>query len=325
MVRPTPPKFWGQTGHPAGRLLSPFGDAYGWIVQQRLRTAKRALAGVPVICTGNVTLGGVGKTPWTMMLADTLTEGGASPHILTRGYGGSARGPLRVGGQAASEVGDEALLLARHAPVWVGADRAKSAEAARSAGADVLLMDDGYQSPGLGKDHSFLLIDATSVFGNGRVFPAGPLRERPVAAARRADTIVSVGTEGHEPPATVVALAQEKPVLTAWMALDTTDLPRDRPLHAVAGIGRPERFFDALTGAGFEVSARAAFADHHPFTAAETEALVRQAEAVGARLVTTQKDHVRLAPAFRSQFLAVPANMRTDAAELGAILAKVQA
>ena len=312
-----PPRFWSAPDHPAGALLSPLGAAYGVVVRRRLARAAPWRAPVPVICAGNVTMGGVGKTPWTILLARMLTERGRVPHVLTRGYGGTARGPLRVAGQPASEVGDEALLLARAAPAWVGADRAASAAAACEAGADTLLMDDGFQNPSLAKNLSFLLLAADAPLGNGRVFPAGPLRERPGDAARRADVIVSVGTEGAPVPDEAQRLADGKPVLRAWLTLDTSHLG-PRPVHAVAGIGRPKRFFDALAAAGHRPARTQAYPDHHPFTEAEIERVL--AAAGGAQVVTTEKDHVRLPPRLASRVVAVPAVMRTDEAALDAIL-----
>ena len=313
-----PPRFWSAPDHPAGALLSPLGAAYGVVVRRRLARAAPWRAPVPVICAGNVTMGGVGKTPWTMMLARRLTARGRAPHVLTRGYGGTARGPLRVDGQAASEVGDEALLLARAAPTWVGADRAASAEAAVAAGADVLLMDDGFQNPGLAKDVSFLLLSAGG-WGNGRVFPAGPLRERPGDAVRRAHAVVCVGAQDQAVPDAIRRLTNGLPLLRAWLDLDASALTDDAPVHALAGIARPERFFDALTRAGHPPARTHAFPDHHAFTDAELDVVL--AEAGGAQLVTTEKDHVRLPPAYRDRITALPAMMRTDEAALDAVLA----
>lgn len=318
-MRLAPPAFWDAPGHPAGALLAPLGAVYASVAARRMRRAEPRRVGVPVVCTGNVTMGGVGKTPWTLLLTEHLAAMGRTPHVLTRGYGGAAKGCVRVADQAASVVGDEARMMAAAVPVWVGADRARTAAAARAAGADVLLMDDGFQNPGLAKDWSFLLLSAELPFGNGRVFPAGPLRERPGAAAARADAVVVVG-EGD--PSAAVALADGKPVLRARLELDASALSPGEPVHAVAGIGRPERFFAALEAAGHRV-VRHAFPDHHPFTDAELRRVTDAAD--GTRVVTTAKDHARLPEGFADCILPLPARMRTDEGTLDAMLCRVVA
>lgn len=322
-MRAQPPAFWQDPDSALGHVLSPLGRMYGGVVARRLRGARALTLPVPVVCTGNVTMGGVGKTPWTMMLAERLRARGLVPHVLIRGYGGTARGPLSAAGQSASAIGDEAVLHAERGPTWVGADRTETGRAAHRAGATALLMDDGFQNPGLAKDLSFLLVDAEAPFGNGHVFPAGPCRERPVAAAARADALVSIGARGHAPPPTVMALAGGKPVLTGWMTLDTDGLPTDKPLYAIAGIGRPARFFGALRASGFDVRQSRAFPDHHQFTAPQLGLLIEEADAAGAHLVTTRKDHVRLPPDYKERFIAVPAHMTTDDEPLDALLSRV--
>lgn len=314
----SPPGFWSRPGHPAGAALAPLGAAYGAVVRGRMDRAAPWNASVPVLCAGNVTMGGVGKTPWTIMLARRLAARGRAPHVLTRGYGGTASGPLRVDGHDASEVGDEALLLARAAPTWVGTDRAASARAAVAAGADTLLMDDGFQNPGLAKDLSFLLIDAEAGFGNGRVFPAGPLRERPADAVRRARAVVSVGAKDHVVPDALRQLAGDLPILRTWLDLDTNALT-GTSVHALAGIGRPERFFEALARAGHPPAAAHAYPDHHTFTDAELDAVLARAH--GAQVVTTEKDHVRLPVSYKRRITPLPARMHTDEAALDALLA----
>lgn len=305
----SPPGFWSDergADHPAARLLAPLSALYGWAAARRMARAAPYAPGVPVICVGNATMGGVGKTPFALMLLDRLAARGHAPHALTRGYGGTARGPHRVApGDSAARVGDEALLLADAAPVWVGADRVASARAAATAGADALVMDDGFQNPGLAKTLSFLLIDAETAFGNGRVFPAGPLRERPEAAAARADAIVSVG---GPPSEAIRALAGGKPLLRAELILDRAAVPTG-PLHAFAGIGRPERFFGSLARAGGAVASARAFPDHHPYTEGDIAPLIEAARTEDATLVTTSKDLVRVPPALRSSVVAVPARM----------------
>ena len=189
-----PPGFWGRDGV-LPRLLSPLAAVTAAVTAWRVaRPGWRAP--VPVICCGNVTVGGAGKTTVALDLGARLAARGRAVHFLLRGYGGSVRGPHRVAaGDTAARVGDEALLLAEVAPTWIGADRAASARAAVAAGAQVLVMDDGLQNPGLHKDLSLLVVDGASGFGNGRVLPAGPLREPVAAGAARCQAAVLIGPD----------------------------------------------------------------------------------------------------------------------------------
>lgn len=284
---PRAPAFWARDGGLA-RLLSPLEPL------TRALTARRVARGgwraeVPVICCGNVTVGGAGKTTLALDLAARLTAMGVAVHVLLRGYGGAAKGVRRVGpGDDAALVGDEALLLAQVAPTWTGADRAASARAAIAAGARVLLMDDGLQNPTLEKDLSLLVIDGAVGFGNGRLLPAGPLREPVAAAAARSEAAVLIGADATG------ALARLPPGLAVWRA----ELVQDASIAALAGqrvlafagIGRPGKFFEPLAAAGAVVVERVAFPDHHPYSVAEQRALLEKAEALDAVPVTTPKD-----------------------------------
>jgi tetraacyldisaccharide 4'-kinase len=300
-----PPAFWRYGG---GRLL----PALLWPASQLVTaaTARRvARAGwhapVPVICCGNAGVGGAGKTTLALDLAQRLCAMGRQPHVLSRGHGGSARGPLRVDPSAhtAALVGDEPLLLAQVAPCWVGADRAATARLAVQAGAGALIMDDGLQNPTLHKDCALLVIDGAAGFGNGRVLPAGPLREPVGSAASRCQAAVLIGTDdagacGDLPPGLAVLRADLVPG-AGIAAL------RDRRVVAFAGIGRPEKFFSMLARAGVEVAARAAFPDHHPFSPGELARLRADAVRQNATLVTTPKDFARIPLAARDAILPV--------------------
>ena len=307
----SPPRFWSAPAgrsHPLALALAPLGAAYGRIGARRIARAKPSRASVPVVCVGNATVGGVGKTPFCRLVADVLKGEGHAPHIVTRGYGGRLRGPVRVlPTHRACEVGDEARLLASTLPVWVAADRPAGAAAAAEDGAGVVVLDDGFQNPSLSKDLSFLLVDGQAMFGNGRLFPAGPLRERPEDAARRADVLVAVGGE----PADLHALARDKPLLTATLVPDFSPLDAERPVLAFAGIGRPERFFGALAEARDLVGAHD-FPDHHPYTEADAFRLLREADEAGAQLATTEKDAMRLPPSLAARAIVVPARMVTQ-------------
>ncbi len=288
------PEFWTENGL-AARLLAPLGAAYHLAGVLRRGLVSPQSVDVPVICIGNLVAGGAGKTPVALALIDMLRESGLKPAALTRGYGGSETGPLRVqpGSHDAAMVGDEALLLAAAAPTWLARDRVAGARKAVAEGADVIVMDDGFQNPGLKKDLSLLVVDGTYGFGNGRVIPAGPLRETTASGLARADAVVLVG--GKDGATADGPLFAGKPVLRARL------LPRDDSLagqrvFAFAGIGRPGKFFQSLRDLGAEVVGSEAFADHQPYDSAALERLRHAAKTADAKLVTTAKDAVRLGP-----------------------------
>ncbi|MEE2690813.1 MAG: tetraacyldisaccharide 4'-kinase [Pseudomonadota bacterium] len=308
------PWFWRErtlAARAASLSLAPAALIYD--AGQRVRAAmtRPVRAPVPVFCVGNATLGGVGKTPFAIMLAERLKALGYQPHFLMRGYGGSLSGPVRVDGDGhgANEVGDEALLLAAAAPTWVSRDRPAGAKAAAAAGAEAIVMDDGFQNPSLEKTFSFLLIDAADPFGNARLFPAGPLREPPLRAAARAGALVTV-TAGENGSSVIEGVPSDLPKLRAW--LEATAIPSPGRAAAFCGIGRPQRFFDLLTKLGFDVAARWPFPDHHRFSEAEIARLKREAAKASATLVTTEKDFARLPVALRDGVTVLPVSMRID-------------
>jgi tetraacyldisaccharide 4'-kinase len=297
---PRAPSFWLHDGV-AARLLSPL-SLVGTALTARRVARPGWQAPVPVICCGNVTVGGAGKTTLVLDLARRLVQRGRPVHVLLRGYGGSARGVKRVAADdPAALVGDEALLLASVAPTWIGGDRAASGRAAVQAGADVLLMDDGLQNPTLTKSFAILVVDGATGFGNGRVLPAGPLREPVAAAASRCRAAVLIGSD-----VTGALSRLDLPVLRAGLVQEASiaALAGQRVL-AFAGIAIPEKFFGPLRRAGAVVAAVRAFPDHHPYSARDLDALRLQAEALDARLVTTPKDAVRLPPAFRPRVTVI--------------------
>ena len=298
------PEFWQRDGA-AARLLDPIGRAYGFAGRLRRRLTRPWRAPVPVVCVGNLTAGGTGKTPLVILLARRLRDMGRKPHVLTRGYGGRERGPLRVDPAAhdARAVGDEALLLAAVAPTWVGADRRRSAEAAVAAGADVLLMDDGFQNPGLHQDLALVVVDGELGFGNRRLLPAGPLREPLGRGLRRADGIVIVG---EDRTGAVARLGPALPCLRARLraAASARDLIGRRAL-AFAGIGRPGKFYQTLEELGVEVVERRDFADHHRYRRRQLLDLLARAGTLRAFAVTTAKDLVRIPAGLRYRFRAV--------------------
>ncbi len=298
------PAFW-TAGGPLAAILAPLGLLYGRIVTRRAKRRGIDL-GVPVLCIGNATLGGSGKTPVVQSLARMLRdEFGIEPHVVTRGYGGSVKRSVRVDPDVhdAGLVGDEPLLLARDAVVWAGPDRLASARAAVAAGARLLLMDDGFQNPVLAKTSSWLVLDGPAGIGNGRVFPAGPLRERFADAVARADALVVIGQDHQH-----LAEQTRLPVLQAELIHPPdalVDVGEDAVL-AFAGIGRPGKFFDSLRADGLRVVATKAFPDHHRFSVGEIRDLRAAAGHYLARLVTTEKDLVRLSPAERAGIVTIP-------------------
>lgn len=290
------PGFWERDGR-LPRLLAPVSRiSVGLTARRVARPGWRAP--VPVICCGNATVGGAGKTTLALDLVQRLTARGIAVHCLSRGYGGRVGTVLRVepGLHPASLVGDEPLLLAALAPTWVGRDRAAAARAAVDAGAAVLLMDDGLQNPGLVKDLAFLVVDGGAGFGNGRVLPAGPLREPVAAAAARCRAAVLIG---EDRTGALGSLPPGLPMLRASLAAEGAF--SGRRVLAFAGIGRPGKLAETLTAAGAEVVALRAFPDHHAYAAAELDRVLADAAGVGAEPVTTPKDAVRLPPGYRER------------------------
>lgn len=290
------PPFWWREPGVAASLLRPLAAGYGLIAAARLRRAGRR-AGVPVICVGNLTIGGGGKTPTAMAIARLFQRAGLRPVFLTRGYGGAAAGPVQVDATArAAEVGDEPLLLARVAPTIVARDRVAGA-AAIPEQADVIVMDDGLQNPALTKDVALVALDGRRGIGSGCVIPAGPLRAPLAAQLDQAHAVLLIGP----PSASATGVLQEAqrrhlPIFTARLVPDAraaSQLQGHR-LLAFAGIADPGKFFATLTQAGLTVAATIAFPDHHRFSAGDAAGLLARAESEGLSLVTTEKDAARL-------------------------------
>jgi tetraacyldisaccharide 4'-kinase len=291
------PAFWYRPPSWISGLLLPLGAIYGWVAGQRLQR-EGVEAGVPVFCVGNYHVGGAGKTPTVLALAKLLRELGEIPVVLSRGYGGRLRGPVGVdpARHVAADVGDEPLMLARTIAVVVARDRIDGVALARSLGASVILMDDGFQNPAITKDASLIVIDGGRGLGNGRVFPAGPLRAPLPPQLARTDALIVIG-DGMAAKAVAAAVAARgRPVLSAHLKADeasVTSLSGKRVL-AFAGIGDPARFFNTLRTSGIDVIRQRAFADHHPFTQHEIDALSAAAKRDALTLVTTEKDLARL-------------------------------
>ena len=291
------PSFWWRKEGLTSGLLSPLAAVYGAVAAQRMARPGRT-AGIPVLCVGNLTLGGAGKTPAAIAVARILDAAGRRPFVLSRGYGGALPGPVQIdrARHRAAEVGDEPLLLARFAPTMVARDRAAGADAARAAGASSIVMDDGFQSSGLHKDRSILVVDGRRGIGNGQVFPAGPLRAPLASQLRRAQALLVVGAGTAGDRVATAAQAHGPPVFHGRLEPDAQALAvlQGRPVLAFAGIGDPDKFFTTLRDAGIDVRVALPFADHHRYRRFEARELIERAEREGLVLVTTEKDLARL-------------------------------
>lgn len=295
------PAFWHRPTSWLARSLIPLGAIYGAVAAHRLgRTGIKA--GVPVLCVGNFTLGGAGKTPTVLALTKLLREIGEVPVVLSRGYGGSLRGPVAVDSSrhSAAQVGDEPLMMAATLPVVVSQDRADGIALARSLGASVIVMDDGFQNPAIVKDVSVIVVDSDRGFGNGQVFPAGPLRAPLPPQLARTDALVIIGRGAAASPVATAAATRGVPVLRGHLKPSETSLSalRGKRVLAFAGIGDPQRFFRTLRTHGVDVVAERAFADHHPYSDDELRRLAAGAARDGLTLVTTEKDIARIGASF---------------------------
>jgi tetraacyldisaccharide 4'-kinase len=302
------PAFWWRVG--TGGPIAPLAALYGAVAGLRMHAPGRR-AGLPVICLGNLTVGGAGKTPAALAVAQLLHAARERPFFLSRGYGGRLPGPLRVNPalHRAPDVGDEPILLARLAPTVVARDRVAGAAFARSAGASVIVMDDGFQNPSLAKDLSLVLVDGRRGIGNGRVIPAGPLRAPLELQLDRAQALIVVGAP--DGATRVIERAEQRriPLFHGRLEPDpaVVNAIGRRKVLAFAGIADPEKFFATLNAAGIQLAKLAGFPDHHRFSAAEALDLLAQAQVDNLMLLTTEKDLARLAGQPELQQLATHA------------------
>jgi tetraacyldisaccharide 4'-kinase len=331
-----PPRFWygaeGRESAPVLQMLAqPLSWIYGAVTAAKMRNATPETVAATVICVGNLPVGGTGKTPAVRAIRAALAADGIAAATLSRGHGGRLTGPLKVDAaqHTAADVGDEPLLHARDGAAWIARDRLAGARAMVGDGVKAVVMDDGFQNPALAKDLSLLVFDASAGAGNGRVLPAGPLREPLEAGFARADAVILMQSGGDAPFDDDSALARALagfrwPILHASL-VPATEAPAG-PLVAFAGIGRPQKFYDTLTGLGATLADAISFPDHHPFTAADLKRLRDHARAHGARLITTEKDFVRLPAADRADIATLPVTARfADPAALASLLARAVA
>ncbi len=304
------PEFWQKQNTFLSKLLSPLGRLYAFFHDKRMKMAKPYKAKVPVVCIGNLVMGGVGKTPLAISIAEFFKMNGRRPVFLTRGYGGGLSDVLvDLDRHTARDVGDEAMLLARVAPTIVDVNRARGAKSAEKIGADVIIMDDGFQNPKLVKDLSFAVFDGRYGFGNEKVFPAGPLREPLENGLKRANAFIVVGQDKSGVRARIEKDFPFLPFIGVHIeqSLEKIQQLAGMKVFAFAGIGFPDKFFDMLEEYGCELVGRRAFSDHYPYTDADLTDLVTEAEKRGAVLVTTSKDSVRVPPRFMPRIQVVEA------------------
>lgn len=299
-------------------LLRPLGAIWAAATARRLARTAPAAVDATVISVGNLTVGGSGKTPVARELLRLLRDAGIEAQALSRGYGGRLPGPVQVdpARHDAADVGDEPLMLAGEAPAWIARDRVAGARAAVAGGARALVLDDGHQNPTLKKTVSFVVVDGETredewPFGDGAVFPAGPMREPFAAGLARADAvIVLLPTDLEAPAPELLALFSDKPVFLARLAPDAA--PPAGPLVGFAGIAKPWKVERSLVAAGADLKDFAPFPDHAGFSERDLAFLADRAALFGARLITTEKDWVRLPPAWRPRVLAWPVRARFD-------------
>lgn len=309
-----PPAFWQNPPSAPGiaaRALQPLGFLYGAATARRVaREGYRA--SVPVICIGNLNVGGTGKTPATLALLARVK----GAHVVSRGYGGALEGPVLVDPMrhAAAQVGDEPLLLAAFAPTWVAKDRATGVKAAEAAGAKLVLLDDGFQNPSVHKDLSLIVVDAERGFGNGLCLPAGPLREPVATGLARAQALLSIGGADAQAQfvqdwGPMIRVPHLRGMLTPLqMGMDW----RGERVLAFAGIGHPDKFFATLRSEGAEIVKAVSLDDHQPLSDTLLRRLEAEAAGLGAQLVTTEKDQVRLPASFRPKVLTLVVRLQVE-------------
>ena len=311
------PKFWYRSRSWQAVLLSPFGALYAWATARRQKNARPTRVDIPVICIGNLNVGGTGKTPTTIALAQLLSARGIAVHIVSRGYGGSLLAVTQVDPRihTADETGDEPLLMAAFAPTWVANERVAAARAAQNAGADVILLDDGFQDPSLTKDLTIIVVDAARGFGNGCCLPAGPLRESVHVGLKRANAVISIGeaeeqSKFREKYTNRVCCIKH---LSASLKPIEMGMPWTKGRYlAFAGIGDPEKFFATLRGLGAPLVRTVALDDHQKLARPMIQRLMKEAQSMNAQLVTTEKDAARLPADLRSGILSLPVRLEFD-------------
>lgn len=319
-----PPDFWRNDPNRIGvwpHVLSPLSKLWQYVGAKRWQSGTHAKIGVPVICIGNVNMGGTGKTPTVIEVATRLLSFGKNPHVVSKGYKGQLKGPVQVDPliHTANDVGDEPLLLAAFCPTWVSKDRLAGARAAQASGADVIILDDGMQNPAVAKDLTIMVVDAEMGFGNGQVFPAGPLREPIEIAVQKSDLLLTIGPKSgiHQTFRDKWSAVQGLPYASSTIEPLPTGMDwQDMSVLAFAGIGRPEKFYRTLKAMGVKLKATRSFDDHQTISTSLLARLEKEAWDLDAQLVTTEKDAVRLPKEWQQKVLTVPVRLQIHEADV---------
>jgi tetraacyldisaccharide 4'-kinase len=290
------------------KALEPLAKVYEFIGRIRANSITPEKVRVPVICVGNVVLGGAGKTPTVELVCSILKKHSFNPHILIGGYGGYLKNVVRVDVNKHSylQVGDEALLSATVCPTWVGRNRVNSADAAILSGATVLVMDDGFQNNSIHKNFKILVIDSGQKFGNGLVFPVGPLSESVSSGIKKSNIVFIIGNRNHALEEEILAVQEKMPIFYASMDVcQKNGIDQNDKVIGFCGLGYPAKFKKSLDSLGVEVIDFVAFSDHHPYTITEIQKLIRTSKNTGSKLVTTRKDYIKIPDVFKSEIYVV--------------------
>ncbi|MDR3031150.1 MAG: tetraacyldisaccharide 4'-kinase [Holosporales bacterium] len=301
------PKFWNEVDSKTSRALEPLAKLYGIISSLKINSVIPTKVSVPVICIGNVVLGGAGKTPTVALICSILKKYQYNPHILTAGYGGYIKNVVKVDSSMHSylQVGDEALLSALVSPTWIGRNRVNSAKAATIAGANVLVMDDGFQNNSLEKDFKVLVVDSCQQFGNGRLFPAGPLRETADLGIKKSDAVLIIGEKNETLENKIKQVKQSISIFRAKMKVVGKPKIENKKAIGFCGLGYPDKFRKTLLECGFEIEDFIAFSDHHLYTITEIQKLIKAAKNSKSALITTRKDYVKIPDVFKNEISVI--------------------
>ena len=313
------PKFWYPENNEKSifsTALIPLGFIYALLAKFRMLQSVQKHFDIPIVCIGNLNVGGTGKTPTTISAAQFLIEKGYDVHVVSRGYGGTAKGPLLINDKdyCASEVGDEALMLSAYAPTWLADKRSAGIKNAISDGAEIILLDDGFQDPSFYKDLSILTVNAKKGFGNKRCIPAGPLRETLSSGLKRADVLISIGAESSQNNFKKIYGGYiNLPIAIANLEVLNTGISwENMKVIAFAGIAHPENFFEALRAQGANIVSCQSLSDHQKLSSTLMTRLIEGARAENAQLVTTEKDYVRLPKQFRTEVITLPVRIKLN-------------
>ncbi len=302
------PKFWSKNDSYCSRLLSPIAKLYDIASKIKMNSVTPEKVNVPVVCVGNVVLGGAGKTPTVELVHNIIKQHNLTPHILTGGYGGYLKNVVRVDTTKHSylQVGDEALLSAAICPTWVGSNRIASADAAILSGANVLIMDDGFQNNCIHKDFKILVVDSGQAFGNEMIFPSGPLRESVESGIKKSDIVLIIGPNNPQLEEKILTIQSGIPIFNAVMEVcSNNDLHPSDKIIGFCCLGYPPKFHKTLQDLNLQIVDFIAFSDHHPYTITEIQKLIKASQNTGAKLVTTRKDYIKIPDVFKPEISVI--------------------